>query len=273
MACSKEEISQSESELISLEQLENYGEIHNQFLTNINKNFEIDESIQNLDYALDYVDKFQQSFLEKVDLKGINKVKLSSALSESKDLVIYDLTYEKLFIPANLRTLDSEEPTLFELVEQANEAGLLDDFEHKHLIELADKVKASYEGLVSGSELRGFVSDLKNRWAAQGYTTRTQGGQVIAFALTIASSSLNWWEANPEAGLEGTNGRVLALPAWAAADIRGAIWGGATGAIASYTTGGEVAWEAVGIGALSGAISTSTGGAGKLGRWLVALVK
>jgi hypothetical protein len=264
-ACSKEDAFQTEPELLSFEQFEVYGEIHNQFMTNVKDNFEPDERIENVDQALNYVNEFQLSFLEKADLKGIDKKYLSDALVSSSELVVFDLTYEKMFLSPNARTSESDEPTLFELVEEANSKGLLDNFEYQSLKNLGEKVKDSYDGFVSDNELKAYISDLKYEWIAQGYTEESENGRIMAYVLAISLSSLEWWEANPDAGLtENSNGRVMALPAWAAADIGGAIVSGAIAASGQYTLTGEVNWEVVGWSALGGGISTSTGAAGKV---------
>ena len=218
---------------------------------------------------MSYINDFQQSFLEVADLKGIDRKGLSNALSESKDLVVYDLSYERMFVSANARISASDEPTLFEIVEQANTNGLLDEFEYQSLIQLGEKVKASYEGLVSDDELKNFIFGLKDEWLAQGYTVNSQNGQVMGFTLAISLSSLEWWENNSDAGLiQDSNGRVSVLPLWAAYDISGGIIGGAVAAIGQYVLYGSISWDTVGWSALAGAVNASTGAAGKVGLWL-----
>jgi hypothetical protein len=64
----------------------------------------------------------------------------------------------------------------------------------------------------------------------------------------------------------------MALPAWAAADIGGAIVSGAIAASGQYTLTGEVNWEVVGWSAVGGGISTSTGAAGKVASFISKLL-
>lgn len=258
-ACSKEEVFHTEPELLSFEQFEVYGDLHNQFMTNVNENFVPNESIETLDDALNYIDDFQQSFLAVTDLKGIDRIGLSNA-----------------------RTTGNNESTLPEIIEQANLEGLLDEFEYQSLVTLGQKVKMSYKGLLSESELQAYVEVLQIEWVNQGYTVESEYGQTLAFVLSISRASLEWWEENPDAGLTTNipNGRVAVLPAWAAADIGGAIVGGAWRAINSYQRQlpgnrdlGNIDWEGVGRSALGGAIIASTGASIRLGGWLTSIAR
>ena len=91
----------------------------------------------------------------------------------------------------------------------------------------------------------------------------------MAYTLAISISSLQWWEDHALTGVsENANGRVMALPAWAALDIGGALVSGAIAASGQYTLTGEVNWEVVGWSATGGAVSSSTGVVGKIGKWI-----
>jgi hypothetical protein len=134
---------------------------------------------------------------------------------------------------------------------------------------LGEKVKLSYEGVISDFELKSFTLQLKDEWLAMGYTVDSENGRIMAYTLAISLASLEWWEENPD-GLKSSRSlkSALALPAWAAADIGGAIVSGAIAASGQYTLTGEVNWEVVGWSALGGGVSTSTGAAGKVGKWI-----
>lgn len=146
---------------------------------------------------------------------------------------------------------------------------LIDEFEYIALNTLADMMRGNYEGTVSDEQIFEYATELKNQWEQKNYIKDGTHGKVLAYTLSITLASLEWWRENPDASykLDSIGNKVLVAP-WVAADVGGAIWGGATGAIASYVGTGEVNGWAVGIGALSGAVSTSTGAAGKLGKWL-----
>lgn len=278
VACNKEGIINPQSNLqkLKFESFEKYGQIHNDFLTNVKDNFQINEDINSGEEALNYVNKFQQNFLSTISLEKEDKTMLSKSLEQTKELIVYDYAYLKMFSSSEKTRKSSslEEMSLFELIEDCKNKELIDEFEYVSLLELGEKVKESYEGIISDNELKTFVLQLKNEWIEKGYTIDSKNGRIMVYTIAISLASLQWWEENPE-GIEKSKifRATRLLPAWASADIGGAIWGGATGAIASYiASGGEgVSWEAVGIGALSGAISTSTGAAAKLGKWITSL--
>lgn len=246
-----------------------YGEIHNQFLTNVKVNFTPDNSINDLDNALNYLDEFQQDFLEQVDLKGLDKNEISKVLRKSKELSIHEKAYQEMFVRSKERSSNNTEPTLFELLDLVKQKGLLDEFEYRSLTELGTKVKDSYEGYISDDDLKEFVKGLKDEWIEQGYTVESQNGILMGYALSISLSSLDWWEENADAGLTvSSKGKVMALPAWAALDIGGAIVSGTIAASGQAILAEEVSWDVVGYAALGGAVATSTGAAGKVAKWL-----
>lgn len=261
----------SNVEKLSFESFEKYGKIHNDFLTNVKQNFEPTDEISSYDEAIDYVNTFQQQFLKSTSLSESEKQMLSAAIIETKRFVDFDYSYNKMFPNQENRQKSAsiDEMTLFELVEKSKEDGLIDEFEYNSLMALGEKVKLSYEGVISDFELKSFTLQLKDEWLAMGYTVDSENGRIMAYTLAISLASLEWWEENPD-GLKSSRSlkSALALPAWAAADIGGAIVSGAIAASGQYTLTGEVNWEVVGWSALGGGVSTSTGAAGKVGKWI-----
>lgn len=272
-SCNKsDEVQNSYIEKLSFESFEKYGKIHNDFLTNVNINFEPSDEISSYDEAIEYINEFQHEFLESTNLTKEEKQMLSASLSETKMLVDFDYSYSKLFpSQKNRQKITSiDEMSLFELIENSKANGLIDEFEHNSLKLLGEKVKQSYEGIISDNELKSFALQLKDEWLSMGYTVDSENGRIMAYTLAISLASLEWWEENPE-GLKSTRSSLavaMALPAWAAADIGGAIVSGAIAASGQYAITGEVNWEVVGWSALGGGVSTSTGAAGKIGKWI-----
>lgn len=261
------------AEKLRFESFEKYGKIHNDFLTNVKDNFNPDKNINTLKDGINYIDNFQQKFLKSLDISDNDKSLLSKSLTDNKELVVYEKTYNKLFPSGkSLKNSDSEDTSLalFDIIEKVKDQGVIDDFEYKSLSELGMKVKQSYEGLISDPELKSFVIQLKEEWISKGYTVESENGRVVAYVLAISLASLEWWENNQEGGLKSSSilKRTKALPAWAAADIGGAIVGGAWRALSSYQRSGKVDWGGVGRSALGGGIATSTGAAGKVGKWI-----
>lgn len=260
---------QPEPKLLDFNQFEVYGEVHNQFLTNVKENFIADNEITEMENALNYLNDFQQNYLFEADLKGLDKHRLSEALNNSKELSVHEKAYEKMFIRSKSDSEFNEEPSLYDLLTIAKEQGVVDTFEYTSLTQLSDKVKGSYEGSVSGAELKSFVVSLKEEWEEQEYTTESENGILMAYALSISLASIEWWEENTDAGLtETTSGKVMALPAWAAMDIGGAIVSGAIAVSGQAILADDISWDVVGYAALGGAVATSTGAAGKVAKWL-----
>lgn len=268
-ACERINSSVSEPELLRFERFEVYGEIHNQFLTNIKENFKPDYNISDLNIALNYLDDFHQDFLQKANLKGLNRNYISKSLSNYKELSVYEKAYQRMFVRSNKSSTLNKGTTLFELLNTLKEDELLDEFEYQSLTELSSIVKESYDGNVSDDELKKFVLNLKKKWLKQDYTVDTKNGILMAYVLSISLSSLDWWENNTDAGVTtSSKGKVIALPAWAAMDIGGAIVSGAIAASGQGLLADEVSWDVVGYAALGGAVATSTGAAGKVAKWL-----
>ena len=73
---------------LSLSSFDIYGDIHNKFMDNVHTNFVPNKDLKTFEQALDYIDNFQQSFLESLNLNGIDNKELSLALTNSVSLVV-----------------------------------------------------------------------------------------------------------------------------------------------------------------------------------------
>ena len=269
VACSDEEV---RTEPLSFESFEVLGQIHNDFLSKVENDFEPDQKIVALDEGLDYILKFQLDYLESTKISDKEKSRLQKALTNHKTLLVFDRTYQDLTSTNinNGRTSDnSQSYSMQDAIENAYKNKLIDEFEYESLSKLRSKVIQSYEGEISETELKEYLINLKNNWLNQGYTVDFPNGRIMAYTLAISISSLQWWEDHALTGVsENANGRVMALPAWAALDIGGALVSGAIAASGQYTLTGEVNWEVVGWSAAGGAVSSSTGVVGKIGKWI-----
>lgn len=235
------------------------------FMENVKNNLNVDGKVNSVNEVVNYVHTFHQNFLEEIDLEQEYKNELSNALDKYKDWVVSDKFYEEVFFQPNGRIeADSEQVTFYEAIEMAKSKGLIDGFEYLSLKESGQTIRESYEGNISDAELKSFVKNLEQSWIRRGYTERSEHGKISAIALSVSQSSVEWWEANPDAGFYEVSGRINALPAWAALDIAGGVIGASTAALGQYAINGDINWQLVGWGAVSGAVSTSTGAAGKL---------
>ena len=266
-SCQKtDEVINSNLKKMSFESYEKYGKIHNDFLSYFKNEFVINPDITKLSEGIDYITQFYINFAMGLDLSADEKNTLIKSLEDYKRFLYTPDLYNELFVSEESKGL------YFESITQAHNLGIIDDFEFNSMNLIGQKAKDNHDGLISYEELKNIILQIKNEWIAQGYSIESDKGHALAITLAISLASIEWWEENPDA-YDDNQKNTKALPAWAGADIVGAGYGAAVSAISSYTTTGEVNWEAVGIGAVSGAVSGSTGIIGKAGKWLSNLFK
>ncbi|MFW5673835.1 MAG: hypothetical protein ACOCG3_04520 [Rikenellaceae bacterium MAG02] len=251
---------------MSFESFEKYGKMHNDFLSHFKNEFVINPDITKLSEGIDYITQFYINYAMELEIGTDEKNTLIKSLEDYKRFLYTPEFYNELFVSEDSSGL------YFESIKQAHNLRIIDDFEFNRMNLIGQKAKDNHDGLISYEELKNIILQIKNEWIAQGYSIESDKGHALAITLAISLASIEWWEENPDA-YDDNQKNTKALPAWAGADIVGAGYGAAVSAISSYTTTGEVNWEAVGIGAVSGAVSGSTGIIGKAGKWLSNLFK
>lgn len=264
--CNEENI--TEPETLRLDNFKEAGLIHNEFLNNAKLNFQESKSISSVEEKIEFVNDFNKKFIDKLKIEENKKEMLRKSLDENKELVRTDFLTTQAFHQNQNGRVSSEDENLFQTIEKIHNDGLISDFGFNLLNKYANDVKSNYDGILSDNELKNNTLQYISDFETYGYPIESGEGQMIGNILSISIYSIEWWEENPDAfEYDSENGRVMIAP-WAAADIVGAAWGGATGAIGSYAGTGEVNWTAVGVGALSGAVAGSTGAVGKIAKWL-----
>lgn len=243
------------------------GEVHNEFLTNVLVNFELPrDRDMTLDKKTDYVYEFNRAYAHGCE-RIINPSIFELSMKEHKHLVQMDeLVFISFSLSIDYARLENEELNVFESLDFLRSNDLVSDFWYFTLYGLCDDVRANYMHELSDEELEYRIRNYVAAYEDHQYSTQSGEGEALGEILAITIASIEWWKTNPDAYNGFLEGQRIAP--WAAADIVGACWGGCTGAIGSYVTGGEVNWGAVGIGALSGAIAGSTGAIGKIAKWL-----
>ncbi|MBK6935371.1 MAG: glycine zipper family protein [Bacteroidales bacterium] len=266
-SCQKpDEVINSNLKKMSFESFEKYGKMHNDFLSHFKNEFVINPDITKLSEGIDYITQFYINYAMELEIGTDEKNTLIKSLEDYKRFLYTPEFYNELFVSEDSSGL------YFESIKQAHNLRIIDDFEFNRMNLIGQKAKDNHDGLISYEELKNIILQIKNEWIAQGYSIESDKGHALAITLAISLASIEWWEENPDA-YDDNQKNTKALPAWAGADIVGAGYGAAVSAISSYTTTGEVNWEAVGIGAVSGAVSGSTGIIGKAGKWLSNLFK
>jgi len=257
---------ESTSALLSFNSFEKYGEIHNKFLSNFNREFTTNPEIRSVNEAIDYISFFHQNYVERLEMNSFEKNALVKSLGDSRRFLETDKFYQELFEP-DYKSSGSRKGKYFEVNEKAFSKGLIDKFEFIGLNELGQKVKDNFDGVISDAELENFLIHLKDEWITQQYSVSSKHGQILAITLSIALASVEWWQQNPDA-FDDSRKSTKTVAAVVAADVVGAGYSAVVAGIGSYTTKGEVNWGAVGIAACGGAIAGSTGIVGKAGKWI-----
>lgn len=258
----------STKKTLNVKDFEYLGEAHNAFLTNAYFNIEVDQTIEKLHSKIIYINQFNIDYIEETKLSFEEKKELKAGLIKNKLLIGERYLVEKI----KKQDVYDEELTISETIDFLTSKNLISNEAHNILSKFSTHLTDNYNGKLSNEDLKLNVKALINDFNSSNFSHESDG-QLVGSILAISLSSISWWEGNLYA-LDGLSARgekspkLTSIAPWLAADLVGALWGGATGAIASYTGTGEVNWTATGIGALSGAVSGSTGAIGKIAKWL-----
>ena len=239
------------------------GKLHNDFMTNVKNNFNPNPEITTLEDGIDFIKDFHVAHVLQSDLTPEEKEMYIAFFNEYKRFVNTPEFYNEFFAS---NSKNSEDCEYFNIMKEAYSFGIIDDFEIDRLNLIGQLLIENYEGVTSDSELERIILQIQDEWSAKRYAVNSDKGQILAMTLAISISSIEWWKENPDA-IELTR----ALPAVVGVDISNGIVGAVVGAINCYINTGGVTWGSVACGAAIGAISGSTGAAGKLWKWLTGL--
>lgn len=270
MSCNKPEESVVAKTAMLVSDYSKAGEIHNAFLTNFKENFKEVEGVEDLEERIEVINNFNNEFVSSLDLPTQEKQMIIQELEDHKDLVVTKNPDSKTLSGDDLKSTNTEDTNIFDLIEQLKKSNQINENTYSILSRLSIDLKSNYEHLLSDAQLKVNIQELIKEFNNIGYNVDSGEGEMVATVLAISIASIEWWEDNPDAFADNLKS-TKALPAWAAADVVGAAWGAATGAIGSYSGTGEVNWTAVGVGAVSGAVAGSTGIVGKAGKWISSL--
>jgi len=103
---------------------------------------------------------------------------------------------------------------------------------------------------ISYTTMKANIASLKNSWSQQGFNTSLHQGDISAYTLNIADSSVSYW-------YRYNGNKVQLLPAWLAADAVGALTGGIAAGLDSYLNTGKVNWKSVGVWAVTTGVGAS----------------
>ena len=176
--------------------------------------------------------------------------------------------------------LDDTNPN--SLTSKTTEVGrypILSSNNQSMLSQISNKIKENISGQISNL---AFERDLVNLYNVFAQYKNEKGYQMIGEVFAISLKSCEWWRNNPEAFAFNNlkikeagpsqfiedNPYVLPI---VGLDAGGALVGSCSVALNNYINTGTISWSAVGTGAVIGAVTGSTGLAGRVGRWLNSL--
>ena len=248
-----------EPKTLTVDSFAKYGEIHNNFLTNIKNNFDFNKDLKNNQEKVEYINDFNKEFVNTLDLP-LNEKNIMLEGFDSHKSIVKTENLTNLLLPKN----KDNDKNLFELIDELKNNPAISTNSINILNILASNLKNGYENHLPNSELKIVVLDLIDNYNNYGYDLNSGEGVMIGTILSISISSINWWEENPEAAIGGEK-----LFPWLAADVAGAVVGAVISAGVQQAVVGEINWTVVAGGAVVAAIASSTGVVGRIAKWLL----
>jgi hypothetical protein len=258
LSCEKEQENTISSKL-DLKNFEKYGKAHNNVLDYFNS-FTPPENISYLNDGIDFTHNKIKTTLDK----DFNFIENNEVFSFTKGLIDFRNSKNIIFTNQGQFRSQTTEQTIDEILSDVSNLGVLSNFALEKLNEIMDLSELYFNNSISTLEIRNSLNIIETELIAENYSDDNSEGRTIAIILAISNASIDWWEAENNVNSENVNNR-RPLPAWAGADIAGAVVGAAHQLVVS---GGDLSWSGTGGAALLGAAATSTGVVSGLGRWI-----
>jgi hypothetical protein len=235
----------------------NAGAFHNNALTAIDNSFTSEP--QSLWYADYYSKGYENTYVSN------NHIDLPSSVVDSS----YGFRNKLLHISYNDDGIYASNINFASIADSmmnlSNTSVLMTGTEKTIMQNLFTYYGQYASGQISYSTMKSDIASLKTTWSQQGFNTSLHQGDISAYTLNIADSSVTFmYNYNATYGQ-----RTEFVPLWLAADAVGALGGAIAAGMSSYSNTGHVNWKDVGWWALGGAISSSVPGT----KWFRALFK
>jgi len=233
-----------------------YGNLHNDALMNVYLNFN-DTVHSSLESYINSITNFNRAYF----VANISDTTFSSI----NELNYLTERYKNFVVGAYLLdTLSSAQIDFCDQISILQSEGFIDKNEKSLLLRLNNTVLKSLNGEIDANGLIDSIYLYVEYFDSQNYCINQKFGTLSSVILNISEHSIEYWSLNTNQTKfieHQLDPRVL--PPWAAADIGGALWGATSAALWS---GGNPSWKSLGKGALTGAVSGSTGIVGKIAK-------
>jgi len=259
-----------------------YGQLHNQVMTVTNKYFNFPDEGLTIEEKCQLLADFQKSLFDTLSSVPDNLKGCAELFSVYKDLYVPVKTIDDLpLCTVSINATRAQDGSFTTPSDVLSNTAILGVQEVQQIRKLSEVTNKCLDNLLNIDELETEINSLVYEFYESNYVQGGDSGYVMAYALTIANASLDWWKENStelimemEAeGLDPIELGPVGLAHVVSADIAGAIIGAAWQIGCDiYNNGGidgyEVNWTNVGQAALGGAITTSTGMSGPVGKWI-----
>lgn len=263
-----------------------YGQLHNQVMTETIKNFKFSDEGLTIEEKCQLIADFQKSIFDTLSSVPENLKGCSELFSVYKNLYLPAKTIDDLPLSTNsIYTTRAQDILLTTPSDVLSNTAILGVQEVQQIRKLSEVTNKCLNNLLNIDELEAEINSLVYDFYESNYVQGGDSGYVMAYALTIANASLDWWKNNStelimemEAeGLDPIELGPVGLAHVVSADIGGAIYGSASAIITQagvhlYNNGNlddfEINWTTVGAGALGGALNGSIGISGRIGKWI-----
>lgn len=272
--CSKDSTTEP-SNTMKVTDYDYLGKMHNDFMSNALNNLSITVTGKNKEEVLSEITAFNKEFAQK-SYSGVLPDNIS-CFNDFEEL-LDNSAFSHYIIKKQTKSSDSDiedyfsnetgdledMPSLYAMIDYLHSCGTLQNQSYNMLYEIANTLTLSIEGQISDANFCKKIDELIDEFDNQGYGNDDIDGSMVASVLSITSSSVEWWQNNPDASLaENKLPQVVAMDA--AGVITGVVIDGIRQGIclaAGMQEGWD--WASTGWSALGGAVDGSLGVSSKI---------
>lgn len=271
------------------------GIFHNQSLSNLISVFRANQSINDYEIAVNYLRDVNKSFYNSSERTYFGSTLSSQFTDDEFEKSKY---YTNRIDFENKLLLSNSPISLDSCIIKINSIPTIDNNNKQLFSDITNLIRSSLNREISDSEFEESLVNLSNNWLQiNSSNNQTFGARLTGYVLTIGLKSCEWWRQNlnelddgndntialieisnsyPMMERSGPNlnqdkvNTLYVLPAVVATDIAGAFIGTTLNTIQQWHDKGlgNINMDQVYRSAAIGAVTGSTGLAGRVGKWL-----
>lgn len=283
LGCGKESTKEP-SNTMKVTDYDYLGKMHNDFMSNTLNNLDINVTDKNKDEVLSEITAFNVEYARKSYSKvlpeNISCFNDFEELLDNSAFCQYILKKQTKGSESYVEEYFSNEtgdlediPSLYSMMDYLHSCGTLQDKSYEMLVEITNILSLSIEGQISDANFCKKIDELVYEFDNHGFGNDDIDGAMVASVLSITSSSMEWWQNNPDASIADSK-----LPQVVGMDVAGVITGVVIDGIRQGICIGAGAqdgwdWASTGWAALGGAVDGSLGVSSKIFKVLSKIIK